>query len=345
MNISEAQRVSTGNGVIVAVIDTGVNANHRDLTGNVLPGADVGGSSNTGWSDTDGHGTAMASIIAAHGHGAGNEDGVLGIAPGAKVLPVRDAAPAGKISSVNAPRAIDAAVDGGAKVISMSFGVTPTGELDRALRRALAADVVLVAATGNHPEASLVQYPARFPGVIAVGATDRTGHVPTVTVTGPQMILSAPGVDIVSASRTGGYATGVGTSAATAIVAGAAALVRSRYPDLSATEVVHRLTATATDKGAPGRDSEYGYGELNVVKALVAVVPGGAADPSVTRATPSAVAPPASAALATPAGYKTKTNWYAVLTVAVVVAGIAGVAWTLLRRKRRTRSASRAGHL
>jgi subtilisin family serine protease len=96
-------------------------------------------------------------------------------------------------------------------------------------------------------------------------------------VSGPEVVLAAPAIDIVSTDRVGdgrsGYATGVGTSASTAIVAGAVALVRSKYPDLPATEVIHRLTATADDRGPPGRDNDYGYGIVNLVKALTADVP------------------------------------------------------------------------
>ena len=92
LNVTAAQVQSQGDGVVVAVVDTGVNGNHPDLAGNVLPGVDVSGAgAPNGQQDTDGHGTAMASLIAGHGHGTGNGDGVLGIAPQAKIFPVRDA--------------------------------------------------------------------------------------------------------------------------------------------------------------------------------------------------------------------------------------------------------------
>jgi subtilisin family serine protease len=143
-----------------------------------------------------------------------------------------------------------------------------------------------------------VSFPAYLDGVLAVGATDRSGNRAAVSVTGDKLAIMAPGVDIYSTSFDGKYYRGTGTSASTAIVAGAAALVRSRFPDLSAAEVVHRLTATATDKGAPGRDPEYGFGVLNLVAALTADVPplppSGPARPGPSGGTPSAdaAAPP-----------------------------------------------------
>jgi subtilisin family serine protease len=119
----------------------------------------------------------------------------------------------------------------------------------------------------------VVQYPAAYPGVLAVAATGKDGSVAPVSVHGEQIAIAAPGVDMLGTGSGGTYVRGTGTSDATAIVAGAVALVRSRYPDLSAEEVVHRLTATATDKGPKGRDNQYGYGVLNLMAALTADVP------------------------------------------------------------------------
>ncbi len=109
--------------------------------------------------------------------------------------------------------------------------------------------------------------------MIAVGGVDRNGNHAAISVTGPQIDVVAPAVDIYSTSINGTYRVGTGTSDATAIVAGAAALIRSKYPDLPAQEVAHRLTATAIDKGPPGRDDEYGYGVIDLVAALTADVP------------------------------------------------------------------------
>ncbi len=109
--------------------------------------------------------------------------------------------------------------------------------------------------------------------MIAVGGVDRTGAHASVSVSGPEIDVVAPAVDIYSTSYGGKYSKGTGTSSATAIVAGAAALIRSKFPDLPAAEVAHRLTATAVDKGPPGRDDQYGYGVIDLVAALTADVP------------------------------------------------------------------------
>jgi type VII secretion-associated serine protease mycosin len=341
LDVVAAHRLTEGAGISVAVVDTGVKADHRDLAGNVLPGTDFNKSGTKGWVDTDGHGTAMAGLIAGHGHGAGHTAGVLGIAPEAKIIPIRVLKDNNR-ATTDIPAAIDDAVRRGARVISMSLGTTNTPELDSALARAIAADVVLVSASGNRPKETFVQFPARYPGVVAVAATARNGKLAPISVTGKEVVLSAPGADIISTSNTGAYEQGDGTSASTAIVAGAAALVRARFPKLSAAEVVHRLTATATDKGAPGRDSEYGFGELNLVAALTADVPPATARPSVTGATGPATAPAtgASGAAAPPAGSAMRVDWVAVGVVLaavafVVVVIVVLIVWLVVRGRRR----------
>lgn len=285
LNVAAAQKVSTGIGITVAVIDDGVAGDHPDLSGSVLPGTDLlsGGS---GQQAIDWHGSSMACLIAGHGHGQGRTAGALGIAPGAKILPVKIGVNGSDMSPDRAGNGVDWAVQHGAKVISLSIG-GPQGSAQEkaAIDRAVAADVVVVAAVGDRPADQAVDFPAAYPGVLAVGATDETGKVADVSVTGPQMVLSAPGAHITSCNNVGGYITGSGSSASTAIVAGAAALIRSKYPSMSAAEVVHRLTATAKDAGAPGRDDQYGYGILNLVGALTANVPPLTATAGPTQAT------------------------------------------------------------
>lgn len=293
LKVTQAHRISQGVGVTVAVIDTGVDAGHPDLRGAVLPGTDLSGSPEgrrDGRADTDGHGTSMAGLIAARGRGGAR--GALGIAPKARILPIRDAptiAPVGGDPAAS----IEWAVAHGADVISMSFGgFEAHEELVAAVVAAQRADVVLVAAVGNRPLFDAVGYPAGVPGVLAVAGVDRRGRHAEISATGPQVQIAAPAVDIVSTDRRGGtgYRKGTGTSDAAAIVAGAAALVRARYPDLPAAEVVHRLTATARDAGAAGHDEEYGHGVLDLIAALTADVPA-LAPTSLPPAVPS-VAPP-----------------------------------------------------
>jgi subtilisin family serine protease len=181
------------------------------------------------------------------------------------------------------------AVQHGARVICIASGVGPSNELKQAVDAAIAAGAVIVAAVGNRPESTSVAYPAAYPGVIAAAGVDRDGNHADFSVTGPQVVLSAPAVDIVSADGRGHYIKGSGTSDATAIIAGVVALVRAKYPALSAADIVHRLTSTATDRGPPGRDDQYGYGIVNPVAALTADVPPVEASPSASAASPPPV--------------------------------------------------------
>ncbi|MGW0432351.1 type VII secretion-associated serine protease mycosin [Micromonospora sp. NPDC003197] len=278
LKIAEAHRITKGAGVTVAVVDSGVDAGHPDLTGSVLSGNDFTGDRVDvldGRTDLDGHGTAMAGLIAAHGHG--NGAGALGVAPQAKILSIRDTV-SSKMPGSDTEAGIRWAISQGVKVISLSLGAErDDAEMREAIQAAQRADIVVVAAAGNRPDDKKVIYPAAYPGVIAVGGVDRNGRHAEISVTGPEVVLTAPAVDITTtgtrANGGNGYHLGRGTSDATAIVAGAVALVRAKYPHLKAPEVIHRLTATATDKGAPGRDDQYGYGIVNVVKALTADVP------------------------------------------------------------------------
>ncbi|MEU2167206.1 S8 family serine peptidase [Micromonospora chersina] len=269
----------------VAVLDTGVEA-HRDLSPNLLDGTDViPGGSGHGHHDLNGHGTGMAGLIAATGEGGG----AMGIAPRSKILPVLVTPLSGVGQADALADGIEYAVSRSAQIISISSVGGASQRLVRAINTALAANVVIVASAGNRPEDGYVGYPASLDPVIAVGGVDRRGNHAAVSVTGPEIDVVAPAVDIYSTGINGGYRVGTGTSDATAIVAGAAALIRSKYPDLPAQEVAHRLTATAIDKGPPGHDDEYGYGVIDLVAALTADVPPlGFETPSVTTPTSTA---------------------------------------------------------
>ncbi|MFI2611422.1 type VII secretion-associated serine protease mycosin [Kitasatospora sp. NPDC018619] len=265
--------VSQGEGVTVAVIDSGVNSDHQDLTGQVLPGADFSGTTSDGRTDTDGHGTGMASLIAGHGHGT--QAGVMGLAPKAKILPVKvRTSEGGQVPEQNdLAAAIRFAVDHGAKVVNMSIGGTFRfdSQARKAVAYAVSKDVVLVGGAGNSGADLSVNYPAAFPGVVAVGAADSNGKVWDNSKSGPELTLLAPGVEIYRASAKSltSYAIGNGTSDSTAYVSATAALIRSKYPNLSAGQVINRIIKSAAPpSGGAVPNNEYGYGILSPAKAL-----------------------------------------------------------------------------
>ena len=292
LRVAEAHRISRGAGVVVAVIDSGVGADHPDLAGAVLDGTDTVRAGGKGNADTEGHGTAMAGLIAARGRSG--ERGLLGIAPAARILPIR---PSGDTYFV--ADGIAWATAHGAQVLSMSFGVQDSEELRAAVAAARAADIVLVASAGNTGDRdNAVEFPGGYDGVLAVGAVDRRGRVAPFSQHGPQVDLVAPGVEMYTAGLAGTYRKGFGTSNSAAVVAGAAALVRARYPELTADQVAERLTATAADRGPAGRDDKYGHGALDLVAALTEPPP----RPSSTGAAAAATGAAAATAGAVRAG-------------------------------------------
>ncbi|MFY1619325.1 type VII secretion-associated serine protease mycosin [Micromonospora sp. WMMD736] len=325
LRIPDAQRITQGAGIVVAVPDTGVQP-HPDLDKNLLDGIDLISGDGDGKNDQNSHGTGMAGLIAAHGRGG--DLGALGVAPGAKILPIRDTSSDGQGEPDALAAGIDYAVRNGADVICISSVGGAGIQLQRSIEAAIAADVVLVAAAGNKPGDAVVGYPASEDAVIAVGGVGRDGNHADISVTGPEIDVVAPAVDIYSTSINGKYRKGTGTSDATAIVAGAAALIRSKYPYLPAQEVAHRLTATAVDKGPPGRDDEYGYGVIDLVAALTADVPPVGFE---SVSAPAGGGPPTAAGARPGDGDGATLRGLATLGVIVAV----GVGWVFVARRRR----------
>ncbi|GIJ34141.1 type VII secretion-associated serine protease mycosin [Micromonospora sediminimaris] len=275
LNARAAWRTSTGRGVVVAVIDSGVDGSHPDLTGQVLPGLDLVAPNGATQADPVGHGTTVAGLIAGR-----NDDrrGVVGLAPDARILPVRVLDAENRYDdALIVAKGVRWAVDNGAKVINLSLGGNgDSAALAAAIDYAFARDVVVIACTGNlatSPEAK-VWYPAREPGVIAVSGLERNSdNLWSGAITGRTTVLTAPASGLVGARPPGGYWRVQGTSFAAPLVAATAALVRSRYPQMSAADVVNRLLATARDIGPTGRDERFGYGLVDPVAALTAQVP------------------------------------------------------------------------
>jgi type VII secretion-associated serine protease mycosin len=271
LHATAAWSESTGAGVTVAVLDSGVDANHVDLKGQVLPGADFVDGTTDGRRDPVGHGTTVAALIAGR---ADDTFGVEGVAPGAKILPVRVLDPQNRYrDAANVAKALRWAVDHGADVVNMSLGGgIRSPALADAIDYAYQHGVVVVACTGNQIAGGSddVWYPAREPGVVAVAGLAEGGIQPTLwsgTLTGPDTVLVAPAVNMLGA-KPGGYWRVQGTSFAAPLVAATAALVRARWPGMDAANVINRLINTADDLGPPGRDDQYGYGEVDPVAAL-----------------------------------------------------------------------------
>jgi subtilisin family serine protease len=266
--------ISTGDPVKVGVIDTGIDLKHPDLQANIKGGYNAINplkSSN----DDNGHGTHVAGIIAA----LNNSIGVVGVGPNIDLYAIKvlNASGSGYISDVI--EGIEWVINqkntqGGDWVINMSLGTSQdVPSFHEAIVNAYNAGVTIVAAAGNTGGA--VSYPARYPEVIAVSATDENNQVPSWSSRGPEVDLAAPGVNIYSTYKGQSYATLSGTSMAAPHVTGAAALIiDTKKCDLNLdgictpAEVQQRLEQTAIDLGTPGKDYLYGSGLVNVYNAL-----------------------------------------------------------------------------
>jgi type VII secretion-associated serine protease mycosin len=288
MHVRDAHQISRGERITVAVVDTGVDASHFDLRGRVRPGIEMGDHASPqtsprpdadGRSDTDGHGTGIASLIAGAGHGTNS---VLGIAPAARILPVRVAQTSnGSFQPADVYQGVRWAIDHGADIVNMSLGgdrSTDAPWKKHLVEYAMAKDVVLIAAAGNTGQGDRrVAEPASIPGVVSVSGVTRSGRFWKGSARGPEVVVSAPAENLPMAAPTSvsesGYVLADGTSGATALVSGVAALIRSAFPEISANDVINRLIRTAEDRGSAGRDEEYGFGVIDARAALEGDVP------------------------------------------------------------------------
>jgi len=253
-----------GDGVTIAVVDSGVDASHPDLSGRVIAGFNaITDSADT--TDDDGHGTNIAGIAAAVGF---NALGVIGVAPAAHIMPVKVVNATGTATYADVAQGIVYATDHGAQVINLSLGgEMPSTTLSAAVTYAAGRGVVLVAAAGNLGTSS-VTYPAAYPDVIAVGASDAQDGPASFSNHGAWLGLLAPGVSIMTTSRGGLYGELSGTSPAAPFVAGAAALLLAANPFLQPPQVTSILELTSKDVGAPGFDAYCGWGRLDVGRAV-----------------------------------------------------------------------------
>jgi serine protease len=262
--------LSTGAGIDVAVIDTGVAGTHPDLAGRLCSGvAFLGGDGvaqeGGGATDPHGHGTHVAGSIAAVRN---NGIGIAGVAPSARVLPIRVLDAQGSGSSSDVARGITWAVDHGAEVINLSLGGPHSQAVQTAVDYAESLGVVVVAAAGNAGVGGPPNYPAALEQVVAVASHEPNGAVSTFSTRGAYVDVAAPGSGILSTARDGSWVYMSGTSMATPHVAGVVALLLDDEPGLTPLQVRERLNTTATDAGTTGHDTSYGWGRLNAVGAL-----------------------------------------------------------------------------
>lgn len=259
--------VSTGAGsVTLAVVDTGVDANHPDLQGRVLPGYDfANGDSDP--SDDNGHGTAVAGTAAATGN---NGFGVAGVAWGVSILPVKVMGANGSGSYSAIANGINYSADRGARVINLSLGGTSSSRtLESAVNYAYSKGSALIAAAGNNGNSTPV-YPAAYSNTVAVSALNKADTLPSWSNYGSYVAISAPGEGITTTWPGNSYVTVSGTSFSSPIVAGTAALALSVNPLLSNKNIRDLLVTTADDLGAPGYDIYFGAGRVNTAKATSA---------------------------------------------------------------------------
>ena len=267
LDVPKVRELGTGKDVIVAVIDTGVDGSHPELAGRVLPGIDLVDEGGDGRTDPNGHGTHVAGVIAASVDGSGIE----GLAPEAKILPIRVLGRDGSGDDADVAFGILWAVRNGAKVINLSLGGTDIDPLlEDAVKQATSAGVVVIAAAGNSGPSGDVFYPAAHPTVVAVGATGPDDRVALYSTRGSYVDVAAPGTMILS-TWPGGYRYESGTSMATPFVSAAVAILIGRSEQPSA--AVKRILDSAYDIGGSGADNETGAGLLDVVAAATTGAP------------------------------------------------------------------------
>ncbi|BEL03555.1 hypothetical protein Q0Z83_017460 [Actinoplanes sichuanensis] len=274
LKADDAWKKSTGTGVTVAVIDSGVDSRHPDLAANVLSGYDATTDTAGPTTDAHGHGTHVAGTIAAV---TGNGVGVAGMAPNVKILPVKVLGANGSGNMSDAAEGIIWATDHGAQILNMSLGSTQkVTAVTNAINYARSKGVTVIAAMGNsRTSGSPTSYPAADTGVIGVAATDANDRIATYSTAGTYADVAAPGTNILSTYPTsrGGYKTMSGTSMASPHVAAVAALLKSVDPALTPDQIETTLEKTATDLGTPGFDKDFGNGLINPVAALAAIAP------------------------------------------------------------------------
>ncbi|WP_242947439.1 S8 family serine peptidase [Desulfosporosinus lacus] len=269
---------ATGQGVTIAIVDTGIDLEHPDLKANLVPGYNaITGSEAAGANqDNNGHGTQVAGIAAAELNGVG----IVGVAYQAKIMPIKAIGAKGVGYDDAIAEGIIWAADHGAQIINLSLGSengsVSSDILKQAVTYAVTKGCLLIAASGNYDSESQanpgVSYPASDPRVLAITATDIAGKVTSYSATGSEVDLAAPGdfipTDGWERAEGSGYTYASGTSLAAPFVSGEAALIWSQHPEWSRDQVIQALEQGTEDLGSPGQDNQYGHGLVDVKLAL-----------------------------------------------------------------------------
>ena len=279
---TNAWSMSTGTGTIIAILDTGVDASHPDLAAQLVPGWNFY-DNNSDTSDVHGHGTGTAGTAAAAGN---NGTGVASVAWSARIMPVRIAAPDGYAYFSTIAQGLTWAANSGARVANISYGVSSSSTVRSAADTMRSKGGVVVVSAGNSG-ADTGGTPSD--SMVVVSATNSSDARTSWSSYGADVDLAAPGENIYTTARGGGYSYRSGTSFSAPIVAGAAALIKSMRPDFTAPQIEAALFSSADDLGATGKDAFYGYGRLNTAAALAATgtAPTDTTAPSVNIAAPT----------------------------------------------------------
>lgn len=254
-----------GSGVIVAVLDTGIDTDHPDLEANIIEGWNFVDNNNN-VTDLDGHGSMVSGIVAAV---ANNAIGIVGVSPNVSIMPLKVLTSSGG-SWIDLDRAIIWAAQNGADLIVMSLGgkySRLSAVTEAAIDYACQEGCILIASAGND-NSSEPFYPAAYEEVIAVSAIDQNDTKASFSNFGSYIDFCAPGVDILTTWMDGSYVYGSGTSFAVSFVVGVIALMLSKYPHLSTEDVIKTLRVQAEDLGEEGWDSYYGWGLVNAYSAV-----------------------------------------------------------------------------
>ena len=264
----EVWKLTKGEGIKIAVLDTGIDYRHPDLSPNVIRGINFTSLDRQDYMDRYGHGTYVAGLIA----GCDNGIGIIGVAPKAQLIAVKVIGDNGAGSPQTIVQGIEYCIEEKVDIISMSLGTRfdPGPQLHHVIREARKAGIIIVAASGN--ESSYCGWPARYEEVIAVGAIDSKGQKASFSNMGYELDVSAPGVGILSTYPNGAYAVLSGTSMATPIVSGVIALIQSygrkQGKKIGPNEIMKMLPEFTIDLGQAGHDSQYGYGMIHLSKLV-----------------------------------------------------------------------------